>query len=472
MARVVAPHAVSLERQFLRQLASREYDAPRRRALAAMTPMAAAVVLASRRSIGRFLEAVEYNGRRLAKLNVPPGEVVNALQQANELVAGVTEGRFGPAREQLQLATIVTLNNAFYEVREGETQAFFGLAKAESEGRDVPDLLHRFARVLARAVRARASSLSLLQEIPKGRREPRFVAGTSKPLDERLIEAGDCWWSFPIPTGKQVVGVIELAFAGRYPWLPREAELLRTVAERCGRAIERAQLLEQVVRLAAAARRAEEEERRRLGRELHDDTAQSLLVLRLQMEMMERQTEGEVREGIAGLRESVERNIVDLRRIIAALSPAMLERLGLEAAVRQLAERFRKKHEAVLEARISGRGRPVSPEISEAVYRIAQEALQNVIRHSQARHVNLLLKIADRVIRLSVVDNGAGFDADGASTRPMSFGLLGMRERAALVGGTLRIQSMPGKGTTVVLEVPRVSAETVTHGKDSSISHR
>jgi signal transduction histidine kinase len=472
MARAVVGSAARLERRLLRELARRGYDAPRRKALAALSPAAAAALLAARKPIGRFLEAVAYHGRRLARLNVRPDEVVDALRLADRLLEEVAGERFRPAREHLHLATILAVNNAFYDVREGEAQAFFGLAEAEAEARDVGDLLHRFSGVLAQAFRARAAGLYLLDEVPAARRRPRYLSGRARPLDARLEAAGDCWWSFPIPAGKQVAGLVELAFPGRYPWLPREAQLLRAAAEGCGRAIERATLVEQVVRLAAAARRAEEEERRRLGRELHDETAQSLLVLRLQMEMLERETVGEVQARIAGLRESVERNVNDLRRIIAALSPAMLERLGLEAAVRQLAERFGKRFAGRLTVRISSSGRPVPAEASEAVYRIAQESLHNVFRHSQAVSVNLLLRIADRVVKLSVVDDGVGFDADVASNRPMSFGLLGMRERAALIGGTLRIRSAPGKGTAVVLEVPRASAETVTHGKDSNFPHR
>jgi len=472
MARAVAPGAPALQERFLADMAAQGYDPARRRALAAITPASAALLLSGRRAVSQFLELVEYSGRRLAKLNVPPSEAARALHRSDRLLAREVEDRFAPAREHLQLATILTLNHAYFEVREGETQAFYGLAHAEAESRDLTELLHRFARVLARAVHARAASLSLLDRLPAARRQARFLSGRARPLDARIAQPGGSYWSFPIRSGDEISGVIELAFPRRYPWLPRELELLSTAAERCGRAIERARLLEQIARLSAAARRAEEEERRRLGRELHDETAQSLLVLRLQMEMLEREAPSEMRLKLQGLRESLEDNIGELRRVIAALSPALLERLGLAPAIRQLAERFRKRYPVELRTRVLDQALPVSEQVAEAVYRIAQEALQNVLRHSQATHVNLLLRIADRLVKLSVVDNGVGFDADGVAGRPMSFGLLGMRERASLVGGALQIRSAPGKGTAVVLEVPRSSAETVTHGKDTSSSHR
>jgi two-component system sensor histidine kinase NreB len=97
------------------------------------------------------------------------------------------------------------------------------------------------------------------------------------------------------------------------------------------------------------------------------------------------------------------------------------------------------------------------------IYRVAQESLQNIAKHSQATRVNLSLRAADRYIRLGVSDNGTGFGADMAKTKPMSFGMAGMRERAALLGGTLAVRSAPGKGATVVLRLPLDSARMAPH---------
>jgi signal transduction histidine kinase len=101
------------------------------------------------------------------------------------------------------------------------------------------------------------------------------------------------------------------------------------------------------------------------------------------------------------------------------------------------------------------------------IYRVAQECLQNIAKHSQATHVNLSLRGSDKNIRLSVSDNGAGFCAETAGSQPMSFGLAGMRERAALLGGTLEVRSAPGKGATVTLQLPRSSAPVTRNGKNS-----
>ena len=115
----------------------------------------------------------------------------------------------------------------------------------------------------------------------------------------------------------------------------------------------------EIRRLEAESRRAEEEERRRIGRELHDEAGQSLLLLRLQLEMLEREAPADLQPRLAQAREVAERTVIDLRRIVAALSPAVLERLGLGPAVRQLGARFRKIHEADLRSRT--RHRSVQP---------------------------------------------------------------------------------------------------------------
>ena len=113
---------------------------------------------------------------------------------------------------------------------------------------------------------------------------------------------------------------------------------------------------------------------------------------------------------------------------------------------------------AKVEVRIQA-GTPGFPmEMQEVIYRVAQESLQNVLKHSGSSRVKLLLRSADKNIRLSVQDDGAGFSPETATAKPMSFGLAGMRERAALLGGTLLVRSAPGKGTRVLLDLPRTSA--------------
>jgi signal transduction histidine kinase len=225
---------------------------------------------------------------------------------------------------------------------------------------------------------------------------------------------------------------------------------------------------EEVRRLQSLAHHAEEQERRRIGRELHDEAGQSLLLLRLQLEMLERRAPARMRSDLTEARTTVERVVAELRRIVAALSPSVLERMGLARAIRQLAARFEKTCGISTTVRVRGTA-TLPVEIQEVVYRIAQESLQNTAKHAQANAVNLSLEITDKSVRLRVADNGAGFTVDTASSRPESFGLAGMRERAALFGGALGIRSSPGKGSAIVLRLP-VSATVTADAQNSCAS--
>jgi signal transduction histidine kinase len=462
MVRALAPAADRLERAFRAVLRQRAYDAAQIRALLAITPAAAARV----RTLSQFLEQVTYNGRRLAKLSVPPSEVNEVLGEFAALLGPVLAGRFEPAREQLHLATLLALNHAFYEVREAEAQTFFGLYHAEVEADGLDDLLGRFVRILTQAFRARAGRL-LLQP-PEGKLACPLYIRSGQTAEKLIVDPGmrgqhASYWSYPVGS----VALIQFGFPVLYPWLPRELALLEAIAERCHEAIERSRLQREIRRLEIQARQAEEEERRRIGRELHDEAAQSLLLLRLQLEMIERDAPGPLRPRLAEARGIAERTVVELRRIVAALSPAVLDRLGLGPALRQLAMRFRSMHPAHLRLRISVPSEELSRQTQEVIYRVAQETLQNIAKHSQATDVNLSLRAADKSIRLSVVDNGVGFCAEKAWRKPMSFGLAGMRERAALLGGTLAVRSAPGKGAAVTLELPLTSAPVVLNVEDS-----
>lgn len=473
MLKVIAPSASVLDRRFRAALRKREPAGTRLprgqreariKALLAITPAAASRLP----SVFHFLEQAGYNGRRLAKLNLPPDEANAALDEFNALLDPVLEGNFQPAREQLRLATVLALNHAYYEVREAETQAFFGLYRAELESPGLEDTLRRFVRALTRAVHARAGRLVLLEKPGAGKLAgPLYVERGS--AGEKLMAPGvfrrryASYWSYPVGD----MAVLQFGFAARYPWLPRELTLLGAAAKRCWEAMERARLEGEVRRLHAEALRAEEDERRRIGRELHDAAGQSLLFLRLELEMLERRAPDALAARLRGVREVAERTIAELRRIVAALSPAALERLGLRAALRQLAARFGKMHAAVLRVRISGPCERLSSQQESVVYRVAQECLQNIAKHSRATHVIFSLRVADKAIRLSVTDNGAGFCASTAKNKPTSFGLAGMRERAALMGGTLAIRSAPGKGARIVLSLPLTSASVEGHVKDT-----
>ncbi len=464
MIGAIGPSVRRLDRQFATWLEERPYDTEQIRAFLSITPAAAS-------RLGRltpFLDQVEEYGRRLAKLNVPPAELEEALCQFARLLDELLGDQFQPAREQLHLVTTLTLNQAYYRVREAESQAFFGIYCAEEEAEGLDDLLRRFVRILTHTFRAQAGRL-VLQPPDDKLAQPRYIqrgqAAEALVADPAMRGRYASYWSYPLAP----MGVVQFGFPTSRRWLPRERALLESVAARCLYAWDQQRLETEIRRLEAKALEAEEQERRRIGRELHDEAGQSLLLLRLQLEMMERSAPEHLQPRLAEAREITERTVTELRRIIAALSPAVLDRLGMERALRQLGARFQKMHDAKVRMAIAESAGAVSPQVQEVIYRVAQESLQNIAKHSQATHVNLCLRSADEYVRLSVSDDGAGFCAETAVKKPMSFGLAGMRERAALLGGTLVLRSAPGKGTSVILQMPRKSALEAPNGKDSHI---
>ena len=455
LLRAIAPLATRLDRQFRACLRQSGRQPPVIRALLAITPAAASPL----RTLAAFVEQVEYNGRRLAKLNLPPGEAVQILGEFDRLLDAALEGRFAPAREQLLLLTRLVLNRAYYQVREAESQAFFALYHAEADATDLDHLLRLLVRIVTRTFKAQSGRLHLLDTPPTGKLARPLFVESGRP-DEQLIAcprmrgAHVSYWSFPIHD----TAILQLGFSASHPWLPRELAMLQAAGERCNQAIQRVRMQNEVRRLEAQAHRAEDEERRRIGRELHDETGQSLVWLRLQLEMLERQATPALRPMLTQARVVTERAVEDLRRTIAALSPALVERLGLAAALRQLVARFCKQHPAQVDVSIQAGALRLPREAQDVIYRVAQESLQNVLKHSASSRVKLLLRTADKSIRLSIQDDGAGFSLKQATAKPMSFGLAGMRDRAALLGGKLLVRSAPGKGARVLLDLPLASS--------------
>jgi len=477
LARLMKPALGRLERRFARELRVLGLDPTQRRALRAVTPGAAAALLGDRRSVGTFLEQVDYHGRRLAKLNLPPSAALDVLARYQEWLgaeirqlAPQEADVLLPACRQLDAYVAITLNNAFYQVREAETTVFFELGRAELESRDEGQLLARSERVLRRYCRAQAARISFADgwaPLPRLLARP-LCLDLERCAKELLLEPG--WrgrrrsaWSIPLPARGGPAGVMQFAFAKEYRWLPRELQLLEAAGESCRLACVKARLVEelaaseqQVRALAAHMLQVEEAERRRISRELHDEAGQLLLYLRLHLERLEGVASAqspEVSAGLAGARQLIEQTIVEIRRLLADLSPAVLEQLGLEAAVRQLVRRFRRLNTSSVDLHLSRLGRLPS-RVETVVYRLLQECLSNVARHSSAKAVMVSLARDDRSLGLQIQDDGVGFDVEEALAKPDAFGLAGVRERVALVGGACAITSRPGRGCTVSIELP------------------
>ena len=203
-----------------------------------------------------------------------------------------------------------------------------------------------------------------------------------------------------------------------------------------------------------------ENERRNLARELHDDTLQSLIALQqhIQMASMQINNDDEISGlQIKDLRSLLQKSITNLRRLVRGLRPAYLDDLGLVSALEMLVNETNMVLPHPIKLEINGEETRLNSDVELAFYRIAQESLSNVVRHSQASEVIVKLRYEKNLISLEIQDNGIGFDfPDRTESFAASshFGLIGMKERAELVKANLTIRTFPQKGTAVQLFYP------------------
>ncbi len=210
----------------------------------------------------------------------------------------------------------------------------------------------------------------------------------------------------------------------------------------------------------AAITEGQEDERRRLARELHDGPVQSLVALGQRVEMAQKslaRTPGLTAEYLAELKEMVGTTLAELRRFIRHLRPLYLEDLGLLPALEMLTQELDAQGETRVSFFVTGEPYRLPAELELVIFRIAQEALNNIARHARAHSAALHANFAPDGVTLTIEDDGIGFDppAQPADLAEQGhFGLIGMRERALLHGGHLSIRSMPGEGTRVVAFLP------------------
>ena len=251
--------------------------------------------------------------------------------------------------------------------------------------------------------------------------------------------------------------------------LERTAELRDTVEQLAKEVTERQQLAEALRKSEAGLRAlasqllaAQENERRRLAGELHDDLGQTLLFLRMQLSAILRRSppEAEVRQDLEKAGACLLEIINDVRRLSHGLSPPVLERLGLTAALRELLEDFRKFHnpEMTIKADLDDVKDIAPAEANIVVYRITQEFLANVHKHSGATEVAVAIKALPEKISVALEDNGRGFDLAEVEKRPgdrRGLGLASMQERLRMLGSRFSLVSRPGQGTRLHFEILR-----------------
>lgn len=203
-----------------------------------------------------------------------------------------------------------------------------------------------------------------------------------------------------------------------------------------------------------------EEERKRIAREVHDEMGQLLTALKMDISLIRMRfgKEAEIREKAEDMRILVEKTIQVVRQVASNLRPAALD-LGLPAAIEWLAEDFQHRWEIECEVRLGSGETALDDSRATAVFRVVQESLTNVARHADASKVVIKLDAQDGRLRLRIWDNGCGFDPFEVRDKT-GFGILGMRERILALGGSLKIDSQPGIGTRVDIDLPAEGATT------------
>jgi PAS domain S-box-containing protein len=217
---------------------------------------------------------------------------------------------------------------------------------------------------------------------------------------------------------------------------------------------EREQIAREHAALAGRLITIQDEERLRIARNLHDDLGQQVTAVRLQLEQLAFAAPGDVGDCLTRVYEMLDQLDRRLHFVASELRPAILD-LGIVAALEQFVSEWSATFGVQASFHSSGMAaRVVDPAVETHLYRIAQEALNNVVKHAAARQVIVVLERRDDTVVLVVEDDGRGFDLETARRRSHGLGLVGMRERAQIVGGGLAVESRPGHGTSIFVHVP------------------
>lgn len=280
-------------------------------------------------------------------------------------------------------------------------------------------------------------------------------------------------FGFPIQLVRAAAAVVVAVFVVRF-LRSSEVEVQRHIAElqaaRLEEAESRQQLRGELLKRVVAA---QESERQRIARELHDDTGQSLTAIGLgvrgALSILDKNP-GRAGDLLQHIGNMATQSLQELQRVIANLRPSHLDDLGLAAALRWYAGELRASDQVEVTIEVTGEDQQLPGEVSTALFRITQEALNNVAKHAATEQASVQLRFHPDHVSLVVRDEGAGFDPGLVRQKEHSrWGLLGMQERAVLLGGQLAIDTAPGKGTSVTVVIPRRPTREVEHADTPAV---
>lgn len=267
-------------------------------------------------------------------------------------------------------------------------------------------------------------------------------------------------FGFPVQMFRAITAVAAALFVIRFLrafQVETERKIADLQAERLKESQQREVMRGELFRRVVAAQEAE---RQRIARDLHDETGQSLTAIGMGLRGLSGKLSSRNKEALGTIHKLESLNadaLKELQRLISDLRPSHLDDLGLSAALRWYAGRIQEHSPTSVRVDIIGEECDLDEATKIAVFRIIQESLNNIIKHAHASHANIYLRFEEKNVRINVRDNGIGFDLERAkqqhASRP-SLGLAGMQERAALLGGTVSVQSRPGYGTEVEALIP------------------
>lgn len=269
----------------------------------------------------------------------------------------------------------------------------------------------------------------------------------------------------PLVSKTRVFGLLHVASSEVTRFTTEDMRFLISVGHHLGVGIENARLWQELKRkeevrgqLLRNTISVQEAERKRIARELHDQTSHSLTSLMVGLKMAEAQAPEEMYESIINLKQLSSQALEQVHKLAMELRPSSLDDLGLAVALRQLTDDYSRTFGIDADFQAHGlESKRLPPEVEIAIYRIVQEALTNVAKHAEAKAVSILIETRGTSLVAIVEDNGKGFDVDRVLTsgkKDRKLGLYGMQERTSLIDGTLTIESRPGRGTAVFVEVP------------------
>jgi len=276
------------------------------------------------------------------------------------------------------------------------------------------------------------------------------------------------WLAIPIVFNENIVGILMMAKTKTRFFTQEHIQWAEALVSHASVAIQNAWLFEQVrsssERLQSLARKLveiQENERYHIASELHDDAAQALSVLKLNLGRLEQDPEcpQHMRQKLENLKDVTDGVLEDLHRLAMDLRPVVLDRLGLVAALEQHAKNLNSDRLAIQFKAVGFKGSRLPQYVEISLYRIVQEALTNVVRHAQASNVGILLERGEGKVKIFVEDDGIGLDTSLPDSGD-SLGLIGIRERAEMLAGSLTVESSPEKGTTIIVEVPDVNSDS------------